>query len=122
MKVTKQQIVDGICKFAENEVMPYIDVKIVKQILGAGIIALKMEPAIINKAMNNSLISAALKEEEGLYDLDFAEQIICETIKLYGPLEFVPPIPKFLLGGNENKTLKFSENDVKNLKSTIEKG
>lgn len=122
MKVTKQSIINGVLKYAETEVIPHIDVKIVKQIAGAALIAVKLDNSIMDKVINNSIVSAALKENDGLYDLDFAEKVLCETIQSYGKIEITPPIPKFMLGGLENKTLIFGENDVKNLKSIIEKG
>lgn len=122
MKVTKQQIIDGVFKYADSEVIPHLDVKMVKQIAGAAMIALKLDPSIADKFLKNSIVSAALKEKDGLYDLDFAENVLCETIRTYGKIEFVPPIPRFLLGGAENKTLIFGENDIKTLKSIIEKG
>lgn len=122
MQVTKQQIIDGIFTFGDNEIMPHIDVKMVRQIVGAGLIAIKLDPSILNKVMNNPLISSALKEKDGVYDLDFAEKVLCETIKKYGPIEFTPNIPKFILGGSENKVFRFGEEDIRKLKSFIERG
>lgn len=122
MKVTKQQIIDGIFKFGDEEVIPRIDVKVVKQMAGAALIAIKVDPSIIDKFMQTPVVASALKEEDGLYDLDFAEKVLCETIDKYGSFEFTPPIPKFLLGGSENKTFKFDSNDIKKLKSMIERG
>lgn len=122
MKVTKQQIIDGIFKYGDNEIIPHIDVKMVKQMVGAALIAIKLDSSIADKLMSNGIVAAALKEKDGLYDLDFAEKVLCETIKTYGKIEFTPPIPKFLLGGSENKTFIFGEQDIKNLKAMIEKG
>lgn len=122
MQVTKQQIIDGIFAYGDNEIMPHIDVKMVKQIVGAALIAIKIEPNIVNRFMENPIVSSALQEKDGVYDLDFAEKVLCETVKTYGPIEFIPNIPKFILGGAENKTFRFGEEDIKKLKSFIEKG
>lgn len=122
MQVTKEQIVDGIFRYGDNEIMPRIDVKMVRQMVGATLLAIKLEPSIMDKILETPMVSAALKENGGLYDLEFAEKILCETVRTYGPIEFTPPIPKFLMGGAENKSFRFDETDIRKLRSMIEKG
>ena len=116
---SKNQIVNGLIKYVELEVISKVEDKALQIVLGIGIIALKRNQDLIDSVLKNPFISYLVKEtEDGKYDLDEVFSIIDETLKTYGKLPVTIPAIKFI-SPNE-KTLKFSTEDIAKLKTCIE--
>lgn len=118
---SKNQIVNGLIKYVELEVISKVEDKALQIVLGIGIIALKRNQDLIDSVLKNPFIGYLVKEtEDGKYDLDEVFSIIDETLKTYGKLPVTIPAIKFI-SPNE-KTLKFSTEDIAKLKTCIEEG
>ena len=116
---SKNQIVNGLIKYAELEVISKIEDKALQIILGIGVVALKRNQDMIDAILKNPIIGYLVKEtEDGKYDLDELFDIINETLKTYGKLPVTIPAIKFI--SPVEKTLKFSTDDINKLKNCME--
>lgn len=120
MNVTKSEIINGVVKFAKNEVIDKIPDKALKMIIATGVSVIEINPEVADNFFNNPMVSTILKEEDGKYNLDKTFEIIEKTLTDYGDFPVkIPPI-KFL-SPNE-KELTFSLVDVSKLKEYISRG
>lgn len=120
MNVTKSEIINGVVKFAKNEVIDKIPDKALKMIIATGVSVIEINPEVADNFFNNPMVSTILKEEDGKYNLDKIFEIIEKTLTDYGDFPVkIPPI-KFL-SPNE-KELTFSLVDVSKLKEYISRG
>lgn len=117
MNVTKNQIVNGVIKYAKSEVIDKITDKPLKMILAAGVSALEINPSIADSIFGNDFVSKILNEDSGLYDLDSVFEILEKTVDEYGDFPLVIPAIKFV-SPNE-KELTFTSRDIRKLKSYI---
>ena len=116
---SKNQIVNGLVKYVELEVISKIEDKALQIILGIGVVALKRNQDMIDAILKNPIIGYLVKEnEDGKYDLDELFDIINETLKTYGKLPVTIPAIKFI--SPVEKTLKFSTDDINKLKNCME--
>ena len=116
---SKNQIVNGLIKYVELEVISKIEDKALQIILGIGVVALKRNQDMIDAILKNPIIGYLVKEtEDGKYDLDELFDIINETLKTYGKLPVTIPAIKFI--SPVEKTLKFSTDDINKLKNCME--
>ena len=120
MNVTKSEIINGVVKFAKNEVIDKIPDKALKMIIATGVSVIEINPEVADNFFNNPMVSTILKEEDGKYNLDKTFEIVEKTLTDYGDFPVkIPPI-KFL-SPNE-KELTFSLVDVSKLKEYISRG
>ena len=120
MNVTKSEIINGVVKFAKNEVIDKIPDKALKMIIATGVSVVEINPEVADNFFNNPMVSTILKEEDGKYNLDKTFEIVEKTLTDYGDFPVkIPPI-KFL-SPNE-KELTFSLLDVSKLKEYISRG
>lgn len=120
MNVTKSEIINGVVKFAKNEVIDKIPDKALKMIIATGVSVIEIDPEVADNFFNNPMVSTILKEEDGKYNLDKTFEIVEKTLTDYGDFPVkIPPI-KFL-SPNE-KELTFSLVDVSKLKEYISRG
>lgn len=115
--VTRNQIVNGVIKYAKNEVINKITDKPLKMMLAAGVSALEINNSIADKIFQNDFVSKILNEDAGMYDIDSAVEILEKTIDEYGDFPVVIPAIKFL-SPNE-KELTFTSRDIRKLKGYI---
>jgi len=119
--LTKNQIVNGLTKYVETEVISKIEDKALQIILAIGITALNRNHDLINAVLDNPFISYLVKKsEDDKYDLDELFDIIDDTLKTYGKLPVTIPAIKFI--SPTEKTLRFSTEDVNRLRSLMEQG
>lgn len=118
MNVTKQQIVNGLAKYAKDEVIAKITDKPFKMALAVGLSMLETNATIADKFFDNDLVSAILgKNDEGTYDIDNISDALEKTLTEYGDFPVkIPPI-KFI--SPTEKELNFSSRDIKQLKNYI---
>lgn len=121
MRVTRNQIVNGVVSYMESEVIPQVgDDKPTQIIASIAMKTIKANPKLADKIFENQLVKALLDEgEDGTYDLETVFKSITESLEELGafPVE-IPAIP---LISNSVKTLAFSKSDVAEIKRQIER-
>ena len=115
--VTKQQMVNGLIRFIDDEVIAKVDDRPVRIMLAVAVSALKANPSMIDAVLNNDIISMALAPKDGMYDITPMMQILKETLIKYGEFPVVIPPIKFI--SPTEKILKFSADDVAKLEKYI---
>jgi hypothetical protein len=120
MKVTKEQIVNGVDSFAEAEVIREVDDKATHILAAIFIRYVKAKTKLVDSIFESQTVKTFLKaDESGMYEIDELFQIVTESIRQYGPFPVeIPPIP--FISPSE-KTLKFNEADVSEIKKRIER-
>lgn len=118
MKVTKEQIVNGVASYGKNEIMAKSSDKSFKFLVSVGLATLKRKPDIVSSILDSKLAGFVVaKDENGMYDIDTIADIVSDAMSEYGNLEIVvPPVP--LLNPKE-VTLTFTPNDVKVVANAI---
>lgn len=119
MKVTLEQIQEGIVKFVDNDIQPYIpeEDKNLKTVINLAVTSVVLIPGFRNKILDNEIFKMLVKEDEsGKYVIpDIGDEIedILESIDKFGGIEIrIKPI-KFIFP--EEKVLTFTSKDVKKL-------
>lgn len=109
---TSEQVLNGVVKYIDNEVLTKLDTK-GKIFLGTGItIALKNSQNLLQKIQNNEIVKAlGIVDESGQYDIDLLAEHLKANAQKYGKLQFNVPV----VG-----TLTFSAEDVDRIKEYIE--
>ena len=120
MRVSKSQLINGFLTYVENEVVPGIKDDKTKQIIfSIAIKAIRTNPAIADKLLENQVIKTLLDQNEDGYEIDGLFDAITDSIKEYGPFTIeIPAIP--IISPVEN-VLSFSESDVAEIKRRIER-
>ena len=114
--VSKNQIINGLIKYAKNEIIDKITDRPLKMILATGISMLEVNPSIADPVFKNSFVSSL--EKEGMYDVDGICKIIENTMKEYGDFPIIIPPIKFI--SPTEKELSFNAEDIMKLKKYIE--
>lgn len=117
MDVSKQQLVNGVVKFAKMDVLPKIPDKTFKLVMATGIAMLENNPDIVDPLLKNPMVSAILNEEDGLYETDDLKEALIDAMKEYGDLKIKIPGIKFL--SPEEKELSFGAQDISRLSEYI---
>lgn len=120
MEISKQQIIKGVTEYAKKELIDKIDDKSLKRVIGLSISVLTVKPQIVNEYLENGVVSSLISTENGKIDLDLIFSVLIENVREYGAFEFV--IPSIPLLSKYEFTLKFTDNDIKKLKTYIEGG
>lgn len=122
MRVTRQQIINGIVSYIENEVLPQVDEKDkpMKVIASTAARFLQSNVKLQDEFFMNSFIKAILVEDEsGTYEIDELFKAISESVSQYGSFPVtIPPIP-FI--SPSVKTFSFDEKDIAEIKRHIER-
>ena len=120
MRVTKQQIVNGIVSYIESEVLPQVDDRSVKILASIAIKSIQSNSKMQDMIFANLVVKTLLIEDEsGTYEIDELFRVVSESIDQYGsfPVE-IPPIP---LISPSQKTLSFNGQDIAEMKRRIER-
>ena len=117
MKVTKQQIISGVVKYTKNEVLNKIVDKPLKMIIATVVAMMETNPKIVDAVFNNSIISAMLYEDNGMYEIDELMEVIEDIMNEYGEFPVVIPAIKFI--SPMEKELSFGASDVNKLREYI---
>lgn len=109
---TAEQVLNGIIKYADNEVLSKLDTK-GKIFLGTGItIAMQNASTILKQIPQNDIVKMlGIVDDGGQYDVDLVATHLKENAKKYGKIQFNIPV----VG-----TLTFTPEDVDKLKDYIE--
>lgn len=111
MEVSRGQLISGATRFARNEVINKIPDKNFKMVLSAGVNLLDIKPELADKYLST------MANENGMYDIELFESVICRTTDEYG--EFVITIPPIKFLSPEQKELRFNSDDIRKLKNYI---
>lgn len=120
MEISKEQIIKGVTDYAKKELIDKIDDKSLKRVIGLSVSVLTVKPQILNEYLENGVISSLVSTENGKIDLDLIFSVLIENVREYGAFEFV--IPSIPLLSKYEFTLKFTDADIKKLKTYIEGG
>lgn len=113
MLVSKECIVTGLANYLSTEVNKVIVNPNFKFVMSAAIAAIQVNPSLSDAFFENPMIKSALKETDGEYDIDYAEQILTRTIKDCGQITLtIPGVPILMPQAQE---LTFRALDVEKL-------
>lgn len=120
MRVTREQIANGIVSFVENDVIPKVEERSMRIVMGTAIYAVRANSKLLDSIFEHPTVKALLeKDAEGYYETDLLFRAFGESIKKYGTFPVViPPIP--FISPTE-KTLSFDESDISELRNRIER-
>lgn len=120
MKVTKEQIIDGIVSYVENELIPVVEDKPTQIIASVAVKAIRANKALVDSVFEKPLVKSLLEaDSEGYYEINGLFEAFTESIKLYGPLPIeIPSIP---IISPDVKILTFKESDIEEIKRRIER-
>ena len=121
MRVTKEQIVNGIASYVKSDVIPQIgDDRSTKIILSTAVYYVQANTKLVDSIFQSQFIKMLLDEDgSGTYEIDGLFESISKSIKEHGsfPVE-IPPIP---FVSPSEKLFSFSEADVSEIKRRIER-
>ena len=121
MRVTRDQIVNGIASVVETDVIPMIDDDKATQIIASiAVKAVKANTKLVDSVFETQMIKTLLEvDEDGTYEIEGLFKSIEESVREFGafPVE-LPAIP--FISPTE-KTLKFDAKDVSEIKRLIER-
>ena len=120
MRVTRNQIVNGIVAYIQQEIMPKMDDdKALKILFSVGVNAIKANDKLIDKYLGNDIVRALIDDDgSGYYDIERLMDWIRTSVEEYGAFPVsVPPIP--LISPREI-TLKLGPSDIIAIQRQIE--
>lgn len=120
MRVTKEQIVNGIASYVETEVVPQVGEKSMQIIAAAAVKMVKANTKLIDSFFENKTIQTILgKSDDGTYEIEAVFQSLAESVRQYGPFPIeIPPIPFF---SPTEKTLSLNDSDINEIRRRIER-
>ena len=121
MRVTKNQIVNGVISYVESEVIPQVgEDKATQIIVSIAVKAVQANSKLVDSIFENQLVKTLLDaDENGTYELDDIMKCIEDSLKQYGAFPVNLPAIPFI--SNSEKTLAFSESDIGEIKRRIER-
>ena len=117
MEVTKEQIAKGVSDFIQEDMIPHITDSGMQLILGITSGAIETKPGILDKLLENEMLSAVAKSGNN-YDLGVLKKAAMGAIDKYGKLEITIPGIKFI--SPHDKVLNFTSEDIRKLVDRIE--
>lgn len=113
MKVTKQQIMDGLIRYIRTDVVDGVTNSNFKIMLHAAASALEVNDNAFGPIFDNPLFKIAFVEEGGMYDITQAEKILASTLDSSGGFTLEIPAVKFILP--KAQELTFGADDIHKL-------
>lgn len=120
MRVTRNQIVNGLVAYIQQEIMPKMDDdRALKILFSVGVNAIKANDKLIDKYLGNDIVRALIDDDgSGYYDIERLMDWIRTSVEEYGAFPVsVPPIP--LISPREI-TLKLGPSDIIAIQRQIE--
>ena len=120
MRVTRNQIVNGITAYIRDEVLPKMeDDRALKILFSVAVNAIKANDKLVDKWLSNDLIRALIDDDgTGHYDLERLMTWIKSSVEEYGAFPvIVPPIP---LVSPREITLRLGPSDITAIQRQIE--
>ena len=120
MKVTRNQIVNGITAYIRDEVLPKMeDDRALKILFSVAVNAIKANDKLVDKWLGNDIIRALIDDDgTGHYDIERLMTWIKSSVEEYGAFPvIVPPIP---LVSPREITLRLGPSDITAIQRQIE--
>ena len=120
MRVSKNQIVNGLVAYIQQEIMPRMDDdRALKILFSVAVNAIKANDRLIDKYLSNDIIRALIDDDgSGSYDIERLLDWIKMSVEEYGSFPvIVPPIP--LISPREI-TLRLGPSDIAAIQRQIE--
>lgn len=120
MRVTRNQIVNGLASYVQQEIMSRMDDdRALKILFSIGVNAIKANDRLIDKYMSNDIVRALIDDDgSGNYDIERLMDWIKSSVEEYGAFPvIVPPIP---LVSPREITLKLGPSDIVAIQRQIE--
>lgn len=121
MRVTKNQIVNGVISYIESEVIPQVgEDKATQIIVSVAVKAVQANSKLVDSVFENQLVKTLLDaDENGTYELEGIMKCVGDSLKQYGAFPVNLPAIPFI--SNSEKTLAFTESDIGEIKRRIER-
>ena len=119
MKVTKDQMINGIVSYIDSDVIPQIGDKSTQIIASIAVKAIKANNKLVNDIFANPTVKSLLNETDGEYEIDDIFRYVEESIKEFGPFPVI--VPSIPLISPDEKTLSFNADDIQQMKRKIER-
>ena len=120
MRVTKNQIVNGLVSYIQQEIMPKMDDdRALKILFSVAVNAIKANDKLIDKYLSNDIVKALIDDDgSGNYDIERLMDWIRTSVEEYGAFPvIVPPIP---LVSPREITLRLGPSDIIAIQRQIE--
>lgn len=120
MRVTRNQIVNGLASYVQQEIMSRMDDdRALKILFSIGVNAIKANDRLIDKYLSNDIVRALIDDDgSGNYDIERLMDWIKSSVEEYGAFPvIVPPIP---LVSPREITLKLGPSDIVAIQRQIE--
>ena len=120
MRVTRNQIVNGLTAYIQQEIMPKMDDdRALKILFSVGVNAVRANDRLIDKYLSNDIVRALIDDDgTGNYDIERLMDWIRMSVEEYGAFPIaIPPIP--LISPREI-TLRLSAQDIAAIQRHIE--
>ena len=119
MKVTKDQMINGIVSYIDSDVIPKIGDKSAQIMVSIAVKAVRANSNLIDAIFGNPTVKSLLKEADGMYEIDDIFEYVEESIHEFGPFPVI--IPSIPLISPDEKTLSFNSEDIQQMKRKIER-
>lgn len=120
MRVSRNQIVNGLAAYIQQEIMPKMDDdRALKILFSVAVNAIKANDKLIDKYLNNDIVRALTDDDgSGNYDIERLMDWIRASVEEYGAFPvIVPPIP---LVSPREITLRLGPSDIIAIQRQIE--
>ena len=120
MRVTRNQIVNGLVAYIQQEIMPKMDDdRALKILFSVAVNAIKANDKLIDKYLSNDIVKALIDDDgSGNYDVERLMDWIRTSVEEYGAFSvIVPPIP---LVSPREITLRLGPSDIIAIQRQIE--
>ena len=120
MRVTRNQIVNGLAAYIQQEIMPKMDDdRALKILFSVAVNAIKANDKLIDKYLDNDIVRALTDDDgSGNYDIERMMDWIRASVVEYGAFPvIVPPIP---LVSPREITLRLGPSDIIAIQRQIE--
>ena len=120
MRVTRNQIVNGLVAYIQQEIMPKMDDdRALKILFSVAVNAIKANDKLIDKYLSNDIVRTLIDDDgSGNYDVERLMDWIRTSVEEYGAFPvIVPPIP---LVSPREITLRLGPSDIIAIQRQIE--
>ncbi|MBO7715798.1 MAG: hypothetical protein J6S85_19705 [Methanobrevibacter sp.] len=113
MMISKKQLVNGVVKFIEDDLIPDIGDRNMKFVLSIAKDSLKENPDLADSFLHSPMVSTLIGESDGEYDIGQFSSILKGVLSEYTSYPVV--IPKIPLFSPIEKSIKITAEDVDKL-------
>lgn len=118
MMISKKKLVNGVVKFIENDLIPYVGDRNTKFVLAMAKDSLKENNELADSFLESPMVSTLVTEEDGEYDISHLSSIMKSVLSEYE--SFPVTIPKIPLFSPSEKVLKITAEDIEKLLKYIQ--